>query len=87
MVGVVLAVVAVGGSAQQAKRRTAVLPLTLRSPEARRLAQQAMTLDLDQVEQAKAIEILRQAVKIDPDFAMVHEFFDTDQSRSGRTGK
>jgi len=54
LVGVGLLVIAVGGSAQQAKRRTAVLPLTSRSPEARRLTQQAMTLDLDQVEQAKA---------------------------------
>jgi tetratricopeptide (TPR) repeat protein len=74
LVGIVLLVVAVGGSAQQAKRRTAVLPLTSRFPEARRLARQAMTLDLDQVEQAKAIEILRLSVKIDPDFAMAHEF-------------
>lgn len=50
------------------------LPLTTKSPEARRLVEQAMNLDLDQVEQAQAIEILRKAVKIDPDFAMGHEF-------------
>ena len=74
LIGIVLLVTAVAGSAPQAKRHTPVLPLTSKSPEARRLAEQAMTLDLDQVEQAKAIEILRLAVKIDPDFAMAHEF-------------
>src|SRR5439155_1227074 len=55
-------------------RHAEVLPLTTKSPEARRLAEEAMMLDLDQVEQAKAIEILRKTVKIDPDFAMAHEF-------------
>src|SRR6202047_152770 len=75
LIGIVLLVTAVAGSAPQAKRHTPVLPLTSKSPEARRLAEQAMTLDLDQVEQAKAIEILRLAVKIDPDLAMAHEFF------------
>jgi hypothetical protein len=74
LAGIVLLVTAVAGSAQQAKRRTDALPLTSKFPEARRLAKQAMTLDLDQVEQAKAIAILRLAVKIDPDFAMAHEF-------------
>ncbi len=74
LVGIVLLVTTMTGSAQQAKRRTALLPLTSKSPEARRLAEQAMTLDLDQVEQAQAIEILRQAVNIDPAFAMAHEF-------------
>ncbi len=61
-------------SAATAQRHVAVLPLTSKSPEARRLAEEAMMLDLDQVEQAKAIEMLRKTVKIDPDFAMAHEF-------------
>src|SRR3989442_4149867 len=61
-------------SAAIAQRHAAVLPLTTKSPEARRLAEEAMMLDLDQVEQAKAIEMLRKTVKIDPDFAMAHEF-------------
>jgi tetratricopeptide (TPR) repeat protein len=58
----------------QAKKHIAVLPLTSKSPEARRVAKEAMELYLDQVEQAKAIDSLRKAVKIDPDFAMAHEF-------------
>jgi tetratricopeptide (TPR) repeat protein len=62
------------GSAQSEKTPPAILPLTSKSPEARKLAEEAMMLDLDQVEQATAIEMLRQAVKIDPDFAMGHEF-------------
>src|SRR5712692_6773280 len=66
--------VAVAGMAQQTNPQTAVLPLTAKSPEARRLVEQAMMLDLDQVEQAEAIEILRKAVRIDHDFAMGHEF-------------
>jgi len=32
-----------------------------------------LDLDLDQVEQTQAIEVLRKAVKIDPNFAMGHE--------------
>src|SRR2546428_5826757 len=74
LVGVVLLVSGVVGRAQQTNRPTAVLPLTSKSPEARRLAEQAMVLDLDQVEQAEAIKMLRKAVNIDPEFAMGHEF-------------
>jgi len=66
--------IALLASAATAQRHAAVLPLTTKSPEARRLAEEAMMLDLDQVEQAKAIEMLRKTVKIDPDFAMAHEF-------------
>src|SRR6266702_3652100 len=66
---------ATAGHAQLAVRHAAVLPLTTKSPEARRLAEEAMMLDLDQVEQAKAIEILRKTVKIDPDFAMAIEWY------------
>lgn len=60
--------------AATAQRHAAVLPLTSKSAEARRLVQEAMTLDLDQVEQAQAIEMLRKAIQVDPDFAMGHEF-------------
>src|SRR5579872_634481 len=53
---------------------TAVLPLTTKSPEAKRLVEEALILYLDRVEQEQSIEILRKAVQIDPDFAMGHEF-------------
>lgn len=52
---------------------TAVLPLTSKSPEAKRLVEEALSLYLDRVEQEQSIEILRKAVQIDPDFAMGHE--------------
>jgi tetratricopeptide (TPR) repeat protein len=61
-------------TAPQANPLTAVLPLTTKSPEARRLVEEALTLYLDRVEQAQSIEILRKAVQVDPDFAMGHEF-------------
>ena len=63
--------------------QTAVLPLTTKSPQARRLVEKALKLYLDQVEQAKAIEILRKAVKIDPDFAMGHELLAQISLESG----
>src|SRR5690242_4238124 len=74
LVGIALLMVGVTATAQAVKKHAAVLPLTSKSAEARRLAEEGMMLDLDQVEQATAIEMLRQAVKIDPDFAMGHEF-------------
>jgi tetratricopeptide (TPR) repeat protein len=52
----------------------AALPLTTTSPEARRMVLDGMNLYLDQVKQDQTIEILRQAVKLDPNFAMAHEF-------------
>jgi tetratricopeptide (TPR) repeat protein len=58
----------------QQNPQTATLPLTTKSPEARHLVEQALTLYLDRVEQEQAIEILRKAVQVDPDFAMAHEF-------------
>jgi predicted Zn-dependent protease len=66
--------VAEQNTAQPANPLTATLPLTTKSPEARRLVQEALTLYLDRVEQEQANEILRKAVKVDPDFAMAHEF-------------
>src|SRR5579863_53765 len=59
---------------QAANTITASLPLTTKSPEAKRLVEEALTLYLDRVEQEQSIEILRKAVQIDPDFAMGHEF-------------
>ena len=59
---------------QQANPLTATLPLTTKSPEARRLVEEALTLYLDRVEQPEAIELLREAVQVDPEFAMGHEF-------------
>jgi tetratricopeptide (TPR) repeat protein len=73
LAGMLLSMATATGNGQ-AKGRAALLPLTTKSAEARRLVEEAMTLDLDQVEQAKAIEILQQAVKVDPNFAMAHEF-------------
>ena len=52
----------------------AVFPLTTKSPEARRLVEEALDLYLDKVEQEEANNILRKAVQVDPDFAMGHEF-------------
>src|SRR5271166_2684885 len=59
--------------AQPGDPQTAVLPLTTKSPEARRLVEEAWRLDLDLVEQEQASKVLRKAVKIDPDFALAHE--------------
>jgi len=60
-------------SAQPADPQTAVLPLTTKSAEVRRLMDTVWDLDLDQVEQEKAIEVLRVIVKTDPDFALGHQ--------------
>lgn len=61
------------GAAENAASAAGELPLTTTSPEARSLVGTAWKLDLDEVEQTESIEILRTAVKIDPDFAMAHE--------------
>ena len=50
-----------------------VLPLTTKSPEVRQMMNDVWRYNLDEVEQAKAIEVLQRVVKIDPDFAMGHE--------------
>jgi tetratricopeptide (TPR) repeat protein len=49
------------------------LPLTSKSPEAQRLVVEAMHVGLDLVEQEQSDVMLRQAIKLDPDFAMAHE--------------
>jgi len=79
LLGIGLLLAAVAGVAQQTtppptNPLTAVLPLTTKSPEARRLVEEALSLYLDRVEQAQSIEILRKAVQVDPDFAMGHEY-------------
>ena len=79
LAGIGLLLAAVAGVAQQSvspqtNPLTAALPLTTKSPEARRLVEEALTLYLDRVEQEQSIQILRKAVQVDPDFAMGHEF-------------
>lgn len=67
-----------GATQQTAPSQTnpliAALPLTTKSPEAKRLVEEALILYLDRVEQEQSNEMLRKAVQIDPDFAMGHEF-------------
>ena len=58
---------------QTSDPKTAVLSLTTKSAKVRHLLDEAWKLDLDQVEQAKAVEVLRRVVAIDPTFAMGHE--------------
>jgi tetratricopeptide (TPR) repeat protein len=48
------------------------LPLTSKSPEAQRLVVEAMRVGLDLVEQEQSDVMFRQAIKLDPDFAMAH---------------
>ena len=79
LVGIGIVFATVASMAQQtapqpANSPTAELPLTTKSPEARRLVEEALDLYLDKVEQEQSIEILRKAVQVDPDFAMGHEF-------------
>jgi tetratricopeptide (TPR) repeat protein len=49
------------------------MPITTKSREVRQLLEQAWRLNLDEVRQADAIEVLRKAVKLDPNFAFGHE--------------
>jgi len=58
---------------QKSDPQTAVLPLTTKSAKVRHLLDEAWKLDLDQVEQTKAVDVLRRVVAIDPEFAMGHE--------------
>jgi len=79
LVGISLLFAGVAGMAEQTASHStiaisAALPLTTKSPEARRLVQEALILYLDRVEQERSNEILRKAVQVDPDFAMGHEF-------------
>ena len=58
---------------QKSDPKTAVLPLTVKSAKVRHLLDKAWELNLDQVEQAKAVDVLRRVVAIEPQFAMGHE--------------
>jgi len=69
----IVAGLAVLGFGQKHDPKTAVLPLTTKSPKVRHLLDEAWKLNLDQVEQEKAVEVLRRIVAIDPGFAMGHE--------------
>jgi tetratricopeptide (TPR) repeat protein len=60
-------------AAAQTDPHITVLPLTTKSAKAHRLLDQAWDLAVDQVEQVKAIRVLRKAVQTDPNFAMGHE--------------
>jgi tetratricopeptide (TPR) repeat protein len=48
------------------------LPITTKSREVRHLLDEAWRLNLDEVKQAEAIEVLHKAVKLDPNFAFGH---------------
>jgi tetratricopeptide (TPR) repeat protein len=60
-------------STAAADSASATLQLTSTSPEAQRLVVEAMRVGLDLVEQEQSDVMLRQAIKLDPDFAMAHE--------------
>jgi tetratricopeptide (TPR) repeat protein len=51
----------------------AVFPLTTRSPEARRLVDEAVNLYFERLAKPEAVAKLRKAVAVDPQFAMAHE--------------
>jgi tetratricopeptide (TPR) repeat protein len=61
------------GVAAEDKEQEASFPLTTHSQQSRELLAKAWELDLDEVEQIKAIAVLRKMVKLDPHFAMGHE--------------
>ena len=63
----------VSAAAAQSGSQTDALPLSTKSAKVLRLVDLAWKLDSDLVEQDKAIEVMRKAVKLDPDFAMGHE--------------
>jgi len=52
--------------------QTGTLPITTKSRQVRQLLDEAWRLNLDEVKQAEAIEVLHKAVKVDPNFAFGH---------------
>lgn len=70
---IIAVLVSAAVAAEKDDRQTAVLPLTTNSPKVHRLLDRAWVLAIDNVEQAKAIDVLRSVVKSDPGFAMGHE--------------
>jgi tetratricopeptide (TPR) repeat protein len=72
--GTVILLSSVAPAQNSAPRPTAdELPLTTKSPEARRLVVEGMAL-MDKMNERGTFQDLRKAVQIDPDFAMAHEF-------------
>jgi tetratricopeptide (TPR) repeat protein len=65
--------IATGVASGQSDPASAAFPLTSKSPEAQRLVVEAMHVGLDLVEQEQSDVMFRQAIKLDPDFAMAHE--------------
>ena len=74
LVSIVVFMMSAGALAHHSQDHAGLLPMTTNVPEARQVLEEAMALDLDQVEQAQAIEALRHAIQLDPNFAMAHEF-------------
>ena len=68
-----ISVLAFSCAAQARSAQANAMPLSTKSSEVLRLLDQAWILESDQSEQAKADEILRKVVTIDPGFAMGHE--------------
>jgi tetratricopeptide (TPR) repeat protein len=68
---VLIAAILLFGSASA--QTASALPLTTKSAKARHLLEEAWNLGIDRVEQQKAIQVLRKAVKADPNFAIAHE--------------
>jgi tetratricopeptide (TPR) repeat protein len=60
-------------AAAQTSSKPDSLPLSTKSAKVLRLLDLAWKLDSDQVEQDKAIKVMKKVVKIDPHFAMGHE--------------
>ena len=65
--------VASAQTSNSSQSTSTTLPLTSKSPEAQRLVVEAMHVGLDLVEQEQSDVMFRQAIKLDPDFAMAHE--------------
>jgi tetratricopeptide (TPR) repeat protein len=65
-------VLASGAMSGGEKPQKGAMPITTKSREVRRMLEQVWRLNLDEVKQAEAIEVLQKAVKIDPNFAFGH---------------
>jgi tetratricopeptide (TPR) repeat protein len=71
LLGICLLVATASAVAEDNSQKGA-LPITTKSREVRHLLDEAWRLNLDEVKQAEAIEVLHKALKIDPDFAFGH---------------
>jgi tetratricopeptide (TPR) repeat protein len=68
-----LLLLAAAAATGEGEPQPTVLPLTTRSPKVLRMLDEAWTLNLDEVETEKAVQVLQKAVAIDPDFAFGHQ--------------